>query len=368
MSRFDKFLDWLEERLQLTEIFSFITSFGLLYTPLDTSKRLRASLREAFQKEQPAYTRWPYVLGIVTFMLFIFLVISGILLTFYYQPSPQTAYESTRFILQNAHLGWTVHQVHVWSAHLFFILLLIRLLRFFYHGVYKYKGELVWICGVLLILASGSAIITGNILPWDQYGYWSTIRVLEVLKIFPGINVLFTFFLGSLDINKTTLPRFYILHIFFIPGLILFLFYIHFQSVRKIGLSRIPGRRANPGGSVYPNHFIELFEVFLVLLGIVVTLGILFPAKNVVKADPFQNPGTFHLLWFLLPLYGLGHTVPPLIAGLIFFILTLAVLFLPFLDRSPETAIWKKKGILILFLGLIVFIVYMGYRGYQLGG
>src|SRR3990172_5272622 len=107
-----RLLDWLEQRLNLTEIFSFISTFGLAYGDIDTRKPLGEAMDEAFRKPLPAYAQWPQVLGLLTLVLFLSQMATGVLLAFYYQPAPATAYDSVLTIVQETTLGWYIHQMH----------------------------------------------------------------------------------------------------------------------------------------------------------------------------------------------------------------------------------------------------------------
>src|SRR5512143_386325 len=128
------FLAWLEARVNLTEIVSFLSVFGLLPTELDTRKPLKAALSEALRQPLPSYARWPRVLGILSFILFLFLGLTGMMLAFYYQPTADTAYGSSTLIARDVAFGSLMHQVHRWAATLFLIILGLRVVRFFFSG------------------------------------------------------------------------------------------------------------------------------------------------------------------------------------------------------------------------------------------
>ncbi|MFQ5792467.1 MAG: cytochrome b N-terminal domain-containing protein, partial [Acidobacteriota bacterium] len=147
-----KALDWLESRVNLTEVFALLTSLGIFYVDVDTRRPLRAALHEALAKPMASYVRWPRVLGPLAALLFLFQGVTGALLAFYYRASPSEAHESLRIILRDVNFGWLVHQVHRWGGQLLIAILLLRMVRFFFEGVYKKPRELLWISGALLLL------------------------------------------------------------------------------------------------------------------------------------------------------------------------------------------------------------------------
>src|SRR5512138_3652026 len=143
-------LEWLEQRLNLTDLFSFLTHFGLIYTPIDTRKPLREVLREIGSKPMVSYARWPHILGLLTAILFGLEAVSGVLLTFYYQPTAAAAYGSTRLIVRDVPLGWLVHHVHAWGAYLLVAVVFLRLMRLFWDGLYRAPREVLWFAAVAL--------------------------------------------------------------------------------------------------------------------------------------------------------------------------------------------------------------------------
>ncbi len=245
-----RLIDWLEARFNLTEIVSLFTSFGLFPTELDSTRPLRESIEEAFRKPVPSYARWPRVLGILSFSLFLFLGVTGVMLAFYYQPTPAEAYGSVTTIVRDVHFGWFVHQVHRWAAQILLLILLLRLVRFYFQGLYRSPREALWIVAVLTFALATHADLTGRLLLWDERGYWTTIRGLEILFALPVLGPMFSLIIGGRSVESLALTRFYILHIAILPAMLLALFYLHFSGVRRLGLSSLPGETRS-GAAVY---------------------------------------------------------------------------------------------------------------------
>lgn len=361
-----RLLAWLEQRLNLTEIFSFITTFGLAYGDIDTRKPLKEAVDEALKKPLPAYAQWPQVLGLLTFGLFLFQMVTGVLLAFYYQPAPATAYGSVQTILQEATFGWYIHQMHYWGSNILIALLMLRMIRLFLHGVYRAPRELIWVLGGLLMGLSVYAGLSGALLPWDQQAYWSSIRSLEVLAEMPFFGWVANLLVGGLEVQGLTLTRFYILHVILLPLSMFVLFYLHFAAVRRVGLSR--SKVADQPRALYPDHLVDLLTLFFLIFGAILTLAVLAPAIVQREADPFSSPAGIHPPWYLLSAYGLIEVLPSGLGGGLISAALLAFLALPFLDRNPGQSPARRLLAWGLLLVLLVALAWLGYTGYALRG
>jgi ubiquinol-cytochrome c reductase cytochrome b subunit len=367
MSTSRKLTGWLEERLNLTEIFSFFTTFGLSYGEIDLNKPLAEAGREAFSRKLPTYTRGPYILGVLTFLVFLFQGVTGLLLAFYYQPSPTAAYESTLLIIRDATFGWYIYQMHYWGSNMLIALLAVRLVRFFVHGVYKKPRELFWVFGVILFLLAAHAALTGSLLPWDQRSYWSVTRGLEVIGTLPVVGSVLSFLVGGYELLSGTLLRFYVLHVIFIPLAMVFFFYLHFATVRKVGLSPLLGEKPAEPRPLYPDHLFQLVILSLILFGAILTLGTLFPGSFSAKADPFLSPSGIRPPWYLLPAYGLVELLPRTLAGVVLLLVMFGLVALPFIERVPYRELKKRPLFAIAAGAFCLVILVLAFIGYQRG-
>jgi quinol-cytochrome oxidoreductase complex cytochrome b subunit len=352
-----KIIEWLEKRVNLTEIVSFIGSFGIFYIPLDTKKPLKEALKEYNDKPIPAYTRFPQILGIITFFLFVLSLITGILLLLYYKPAGEQAFHSVKQITRDVALGFYVRELHRWSGIFLIIFLFFRLVRFTYDAVFQSPRELLWIIGVSLLYTAIFQSITGNLLPWSQRAYWSTVRALETIGSIPVVGNIFFFLVGGKEISGITLTRFFALHIIVYPTIFFLLFYLHFNVIRKTGLT--VRREKGEFIKFYPDYFLEIIIILLVLFGILLTVSVFFPAKDYEIAKLFTTPPGIHPPWYLLPIYGLMEITSPLIGGIAVFIFSIFLFFVPFVIRVRRLFI--LRSILLIFLILIVLLALKGY-------
>ena len=210
-------VDWFDRRFQLVE-----------------------PLKKVLGKPVPLFaTRWMYCLGGITFALFVIQGITGILLAFYYKPTPADAYASIQFIENEVRFGAAIRAIHHWSANGMVVMVVAHMLRVFIHGAFKAPRELNWISGVLLLLLTLGFGLTGYLLPWDQRAYWATTVASEIMGGVPQLgDLILVFVRGGWDVTAITLSRFYAVHILVLPLIIVALLGAHFLMVRRQGISR----------------------------------------------------------------------------------------------------------------------------------
>lgn len=176
---------------------------------------------------------YTFCLGGMAFAVFILLSITGCMLLFYYNPTPEGAYKSILYIEEHVFAGRLVRNIHKMSSNFFLILIFLHTLRVIFTGAMMLR-RYNWIIGMLLLILAILAGYTGYLLPMDQLAYWATQTGIDILKIFPFGNFLIEEIIIPDGVaGKLTLSRFYALHIYVIPFLIFFLCMIHFYKVRK---------------------------------------------------------------------------------------------------------------------------------------
>jgi len=364
-----RLLAWLETRFNLTEMFSLLTSFGLFPAELDTRRPVKEAVGEALRAPLPSYARWPRVLGILSFILFAFVGLTGALLAFYYQPTASEAFGSVTTLVRDVSFGWFVHQTHRWGAELLLWILLVRLWRFYFQGLYKPPREAIWIVAVLAFLVATHADLTGRLLVWDARGYWTTVRAVELLFILPGLGPLFAALIGGPDIDSLVLTRFYVLHAAVLPAVLLFLFYLHFSSVRRVGLSTVAGE-ARSGRGAYKVYLYNLLILTVVIFGGLITLVTLLPEPFGVPADPFSTLPGARAPWYLLAAHGLVESFPAIVPrwlrGLCIEAILAVSIFLPFIDRSPGRAARDRRRAIAAGAAVVLLWIAFSWIGYRL--
>ena len=177
-------------------------------------------------------------LGGLSFFLFVVLTITGIFLMFYYRPTDPAAWMDVRDLHTSINLGLLIRNMHRWGAHLMVFTVFLHMARVFYTGAYKPPREFNWIIGVALLFLTGALSFTGYLLPWDQLALWAVTVGTNIASFSPVIRKNFAFvLLGGVEITGTTLLRWYVLHVLFLPFVLVLLMSVHFWRVRKDGFS-----------------------------------------------------------------------------------------------------------------------------------
>lgn len=356
---------WFERRINLTQLFSFITHFGLVYTPIDTAKPIREVLRDVSQQRIPRYAQWPRVLGVLAAILFAVEVLTGLLLAYYYVPSPEAAYVSTRTIVRDLPFGWFIHQIHAWCAWLLVVVVLIRVARLFWDGLYRAPRELLWMSGVVLALLVLKSDFTGRLLSWDTHSYWTLVRGLEVVRAIPFLGPFTDFVIGGPLVNKDMLVRFYILHILTIPAFYVACLYVTFGTQRRVGLGQ-PADGSIGATTTLRHHLYTLLILTVLAFGIMVTLSVLAPFPFRAQADPYSTPVGLGPPWYLLAPYALaeGTPLPGWAAGLAVLLIGLAILLLPFWWRGDGSPASTRRARIVAIVLLVVWLALsvMGWR------
>lgn len=211
--------DWLDERLGWRRIWEAI-----------------------FLRKVPK-TNWAFTLGSAALFVAVNQIVTGILLTIYYVPTPDHAYDSVQFITAQVPAGWLIRGLHHWGASAMVILVGVHMLRVIVHGAYKYPREVTWFSGVFLLLVVVGFGFTGYLLPWDQKAFWATTVGTRIAGVMPVIgDWILRVMRGGPDLSAVTLARFFGVHVWVLPAGLLTLVLVHLYLVIRIGISAPPKR------------------------------------------------------------------------------------------------------------------------------
>ena len=332
---------WLFERMPLAPIAAFLAS-----------------------KKVPRHkhTVW-YYFGGMTLFFFLVQIVTGILLSLYYQPAPEHAYESVRTIVNDTPHGWLIRSMHAWSAHLMVAMLLLHMFSVFLMKAYRKPRELMWLSGVALLLLALGFGFTGYLLPWDTKAYFATLIGTEVPKSVPllghwGVSLV----KGAEYVGEETLTRMYSLHVVILPliGCLIVAFHLLLNQFSGVSV---------PTGTVVQKKPIPFFPDFayrdliawLAGFAVLLALATLLPKDLGDKADPMASaPPGMKPEWFFLPLYQTLRMVPAtvftidgeLIVNAAVGILLLLWASIPFIDRKSakglKSPVFTAIGVLII--------------------
>ena len=285
-------------------------------------------------------------LGGMSAVLFLLLVLSGVLLMFAYEPSPERAWASVARIESEVRFGGLVRGVHHWSANLLIVVVFLHMLRTFFTGAFHGARQFNWVIGVLLLLGVVAANFTGYLLPWDQLSYWAITIVTGMLGYVPGLGEwLQTTARAGTEIGSSTLVLFYTLHTTVLPVALLLFMAFHFWKVRKAGGVVIPhpyGEEpvTRPATTLFvPDLLVREFSVALILTAAVMVFALLLDAGLGAPANPGMSPNPAKAPWYFMGLQELLLHFHPLFAVLVIPLVALVALFaVPYLRYDDEAS------------------------------
>ena len=213
---------WIDERLDITPLWRDVAD------------------HEVPEHVNPAhhFSAFVYCFGGLTFFIVLIQFLSGRFLTMYYVPDIENAYKSVDFLQYNVAFGVIVRGMHHWGASLVIVMMFLHTLRVFFTGSYKAPREMNWVVGMLIFFVILGLGFTGYLLPWDNKAYFATQVCIKIAATTPFIGEYLQSFLQGGDIvGATTLTRFFALHVFFLPALLLALLGGHFYMIRKQGIA-----------------------------------------------------------------------------------------------------------------------------------
>ena len=237
MGRLKQFYDWLEFRLRLTKPIEEAVTHPV---PKDTAS-------------------WWYVFGSASFVLLLLQIVTGILLAIVYTPTAGEAWNSLQVLNHQLPLGWFLRAMHGWGSNFMVAVVLIHMTQVFLFGAYKYPRELTWVLGVFLLLMTLAMAFTGQVMRFDQDAYWGLGIGTYIVSRVPLIGSWLVYLLlGGPTIAGATLTRFFAMHVFVIPGLMLVFAGLHVWMVIVLGINEwpMPGRIVRR--STYINEYHEL--------------------------------------------------------------------------------------------------------------
>lgn len=336
----------------------------------DHRLQLAAPIREAVEHPVPRKTAsWFYVFGSAALTVFILQVVTGILLAMIYVPSGGEAWSSLQAINHNIALGWFIRAMHGWGSNFMVAIVLIHMVQVFLFGAYKFPRELTWIIGVFLLLMTLGMAFSGQVLRFDQDAYWGLGIGASIASRVPIIGAaVVKLMLGGPIIAGATLSRFFALHVFVIPGLLIAFVGLHLLMVLRLGINEwpMPGRivkRATyereyhaltkQDGAPFVPYAIwkDMFFAAFIILAVAACAFYFGPFGPTGQPDPTIIQTAPKPDYFFLWLYALLSLLPPSMETPFLLIVPplviLALILLPFLSGEGEKS-WRRRPIAVL--------------------
>ena len=345
---------------------------------LDARLQLAASLRETTEHPVPRETAsWFYVFGSAALVVFVMQIITGMLLAVIYVPSAGEAWNSLQTLNHSIAFGWYIRALHGWGSNFMVAIVLIHMVQVFLFGAFKYPRELTWIVGVFLLLMALGMAFSGQVLRFDQDAFWGLGIGASICSRIPIVGPwMVNLLLGGPIIAGATLSRFFALHVFVIPGMLIAFVGLHLLMVLKLGINEwpMPGRIVRKATYIKEYHELthkdgipfvpgavwkDLFFGGCVLLTLAIVAAYFGPFGPSGRPDPTIIQTAPRPDYFFLWLYALLSLLPPkmetpaLLIGPVIAILFL--LLLPFIFGEGEKS-WRRRPIAVLTILLVAVV------------
>jgi len=365
-------MDWVDARLPVTETYE--KHLSKYYAPKN-------------------FNFW-YFFGVLSVVVLVNQLLTGIWLTMSYVPSAEGAFASVEYIMRDVEYGWMLRYMHSTGASAFFLVVYLHMFRGLAYGSYQKPRELIWILGMLIYVALMAEGFFGYLLPWGNMSFWAGQVIVSLAGAIPFVGeALATWVRGDFNISGITLNRFFALHVVLIPLVLIVLVFLHILALHEVGSNNPDGvdikknldENGKPLDSIpfHPNytigHDLPAIVGFLFLFCIVMFYypdggGYLIEHPNYEPANPLKTPDLIAPVWYYTPFYSMLRAATfPLFGldakfwGLVVMAGAIALpVVLPWLDKSPVKSIrykgWGSKIFLTLF---VVSFFILGYLGVQ---
>jgi len=342
---------------------------------LDARLQIGETVRETAEHPVPRDTAsWFYVFGSAALVVFVLQVVTGILLALIYVPSAGEAWNSLQVLNHGIQLGWFIRALHGWGSNFMVAIVLLHMVQVFLFGAYKYPRELTWIVGVFLLLMTLGMAFTGQVLRFDQDAYWGLGIGASIASRVPVLGpAIVNIMLGGPIIAGATLSRFFAMHVFVVPGLLIVFVALHLLMVVKLGINDwpMPGRVVRKATYVQEYHELtkkdgvpfvpgavwkDLCFSALILLAVAACAFYLGPFGPSGRPDPTIIQTAPRPDFFFLWLYAVLSLLPPSMETPVLLVgpavVLLALLVLPFVFGEGEKS-WRRRPIAVLSILLI---------------
>jgi len=342
---------------------------------LDHRLQLAAPIREAAEHPVPRNTAsWFYVFGSAALTVFILQLVTGILLALIYVPSAGEAWSSLQALNHQVALGWFIRAMHGWGSNFMVAIVLIHMVQVFLFGAHKFPRELTWVIGVFLLLMTLGMAFSGQVLRFDQDAYWGLGIGASIASRVPVAGpAIVKLMLGGPIIAGATLSRFFALHVFVIPGMLIAFVGLHVLMVLRLGINEwpMPGRIVKRATYERDYHALtksegapfvpyavwkDLFFAGFIILAVAACAFYFGPFGPTGQPDPTIIQTAPKPDYFFLWLYALLSLLPPSMETPFLLIVPpvaiIALILLPFLSGEGEKS-WKRRPIAVLTVLLI---------------
>jgi ubiquinol-cytochrome c reductase cytochrome b subunit len=334
----------------------------------------RSLLHEALDEPIPGGARWAYVFGSGLLYLFLSQVITGVFLALYYVPSSDHAHTTVSYISKVVSSGLFLRSIHAYGATAIIIVLFLHISQTLLYGAYKGRREILWLSGCFLLALMLGMAFTGYLLPWDEKAYFASAVGTNIISEVPLIGApLQQLLRGGPQMGTITLSRFFVLHVFVLPGLLLAFIAAHVFLFRKAGpagpIKEDPFDPKLPTQKFYPRQLVMDMAVSLLIIVVLGLVAYFLPMRLGPVANPSDTTYIPRPEWYYLPMFQWLKIVSgkwSLFGGIILpGILALLFAAIPFIDRGRERRPWRRPIVVAGFAMFVVCYAGLGALSYR---
>ncbi len=332
-------------------------------------------LRSALDEPIPGGARFAYIFGSGLLFIFLSQVITGIFLALYYVPSADHAHTTVAYITKTVTAGSFLRSLHAYGASAMVVVLFLHLSQTYIYGSYKGRREILWLSGCVLLSLVLAMAFTGYLLPWDQRAYFATAVGTNAVSEVPVIGEYIKRLMrGGTEMGTLTISRFFVAHVFFIPACIFALVASHIFLFRKAGaagpVDEDPYHPKEKSELFYPRQVLMDLSLTALLIAGLGLLSFFVPMQLGPPANPADTQYVPRPEWYYLPIFQwlkYWHGSIAIVGVLVIpTLLVLAILALPFLDRSVERRPWKRPIAMAAYSIVMFSLVGLGLRSQYL--
>jgi ubiquinol-cytochrome c reductase cytochrome b subunit/cytochrome b6 len=324
-------------------------------------------LRHAGAEPVPFHLKkWWFCLGGTPMMLFIVQVITGVMLTFYYVPSPDHAYESVATITHEIRFGWFIRSLHMWSSNFMIVAVILPMLRVYFTRAYRYPRQLNWMVGFMLLGVTMTFGFTGYSLVYEQLSYWGATVATNLANAVPLVGPMIAFFMrGGAEVGPQTLTRFYMLHIGVLPLVAFVLIGLHVLLIRLHGVTELQFEGEDPVADgnrffrFWPEHVTTELIIGVLLMYLLTILALILPAELGPPADPTTTPEHIKPEWYFYWDFRLLQLTSLKLSVVLTGALGAIVFFWPFVDDWLEKKFERNVDRIVVAVGVVAFLGFL---------
>lgn len=337
-------------------------------------------------KVRPRALEWTYTWGLggISFLLYLILTVTGVLLMFYYRPTVDLAYRDMKDLDFAVTLGKFMRNAHRWSAQAMVVFVILHMVRVFLTGAYKKPREFNWGVGVLLLSLTLFLSFTGYLLPWDQLAMWAVTVGTNMAGATPfagnegpfssmlGVRItndVRFVLLGGTVVGENTLLRFYVMHCVAVPLVAGVLLMLHFWRVRKDSFSAAPYDAKEEKVEVWPHLIVREYVAAAACCLVIFAWSVWMDAPLEFLANPNVTPNPSKAPWYFVGLQELLVYFDPWIAGVLLpNMIIVGLMAIPYIDPSPKGVGYYSfrerpfaNAMFLLGIAMWFTLIYIGY-------